>query len=613
MKSEQGLEVSVTIPEKLLNELEVVGGGKNPSEVILDVLRNKLSEQELKKSNGVVYTPSELAEYVASKAISYLDTRANDTLLVLDPACGDGELLSAVSFACSNIEQFPPMLYGIDIDPKSVDVAAQRLPDTFTGVSNNGLCPHSLPCDEGWDVLGKELGVNSDGFDLIIANPPWGADVSSYQALIEKSDFSLRYGQYDTSDLFIEMAYKQLKVSGVFAFIIPDSLFYQERCKLREFLVKNTEIRFIGRFGEGVFPGVNRACAVVICKKKNASKKHMVECVRISGENRKKLLSNVITFTEAEVKLSHLVPQERFLNNKDYIFNIDIDESLNQVYSKVLNMPMTCGNYLRGSRGVELSKKGNVTKCSSCGDWSPLPKKEKYACKKCNYLNVVSEENKGVIIHKYDYGVSRKLIVGEAISRYGLNNDLWIELDKKGINYKNLEVYSGNKIVVRKTGVGISATIDYGSCLTNQVVYMFKLKESVDNKTFIELFIMILNSRMAFFFVAMSNGEIEWKSHPYLTQKQILSIPAPKLEKLSEDNLTRAEKYANELREIMRSGKAIPNELDAKVERLVADIYGLGYEDYKCIFMAIAKSQELKSVKALKMIDIDDIFKKGLD
>ncbi len=28
MKSEQGLEVSVTIPEKLLNELEVVGGGR---------------------------------------------------------------------------------------------------------------------------------------------------------------------------------------------------------------------------------------------------------------------------------------------------------------------------------------------------------------------------------------------------------------------------------------------------------------------------------------------------------------------------------------------------------------------------------------------------------
>ncbi|WP_305464221.1 Eco57I restriction-modification methylase domain-containing protein [Photobacterium leiognathi] len=613
MKSEQGLEVSITIPKNLLNKLEIVGEGKTPSEAILDVLRNKLSEQELKKSNGVVYTPSELAEYVARKAISYLDTDVNGTLSVLDPACGDGELLNAVSCVCSSIAQLPPILFGVDIDPESVNLASKRLPGTFIGVSNNGLCPHSLPCNEGWDLLGKELGVNSDGFDLIIANPPWGADISSYQELIEKSDFSLRHGQYDTSDLFVEMAYKQLKTGGVFAFIIPDSLFYQERSRLREFLVKKTEIRFIGRFGEGVFPSVNRACAVVICKKKSTSEKHMVECVRISGENRKKLLNGLISFTEAEAKLSHPVPQVRFLNNKDYIFNIDIDESLNSVYSKVLNMPMTCGDYLQGSRGVELSKKGNVTKCSNCGDWSPLPKKEKYICKRCKFLNTVSEDSKCVIIHKHDHGVSRKIIVGEAISRYDLNSDLWIELDKKGINYKKLEVYSGNKIVVRKTGVGISASIDYASCLTNQVVYMFKLKESATDKTFIELFIMILNSRMAFFFVAMTNGEIEWKSHPYLTQNQILSVPAPKLENLSEDSLTRLERYAYELKKVIKSGKPIPEKLDAKVERLVADIYGLDYEDYKFIFMAIEKSQELKSVKALKMIDIDDVFNEGLD
>ncbi|MEZ9479901.1 N-6 DNA methylase [Vibrio splendidus] len=613
VEKKQGLEVSVTIPEELLGDLEVASQGVCPSELLLDALKLKLLEKEIKKSNGVVYTPSEFANYVASKALSYVEWDDKGVPLVLDPACGDGELLNAVNSIANESNQAHLNLYGIDIDPKSVKVAERRFAESFQGSSNNGLCPNSLPCDEGWSVLKKELGVKPSGFDLIIANPPWGADVSKYQSLIEKSNFLLSNGQYDTSDLFIEMAYSQLKDGGVFAFIIPDSLFYQERCRLREFLLKNMEIKFIGRFGEGVFPGVNRACAVIICKKETAGQNHMVECVRVSGEYRKKILNNNMSFSDAESKLSHLIPQARFLNNKDFIFNIDIDQSLSKVYSHILNMPDTCDKYLQGSRGVELSKKGNVIKCYHCGNWSPLPKSNEYQCKKCKITNIVDDENKAVIIHRHDYGVSRKLIVGEAISRYSLNNDLWIELDKKGINYKKLDSYSGDKIVVRKTGVGISATVDYGSCLTNQVVYMFKVKELVNLNILIEMFIMILNSRLAFFFVAMSNGEIEWKSHPYLTQNQILNIPTPDFNMLSLPMLNRGEKLSLELKYIIKNNLAMSNELDANIERFIADIYGLDKEDYISIFKAIEKSQELKSVKALKLIDVNDIFKEGLD
>ncbi|MBD1569211.1 N-6 DNA methylase [Aliivibrio sp. S10_S31] len=610
-KESQGVQVSLTIPQDLLQRLEASMKGKNHSELILDALKETTDRNDIKKLNGVVYTPSELAEYVASKAIEYLnlDKRSNEAISILDPACGDGELLFSIWNNLTSKYKSNTKMFGVDIDAEAVGVASKRLPTAFKGVVDNGLCPNSMPCDAGWDFLINKFKINSSGFDLIIANPPWGADVNGYKKLIEKSNFSLFTGQFDTSDLFIEMAVEQLNHNGVIAFIVPDSIFYQERDKLRELLIKNTKICFIGRFGEGIFSSVNRACSVIICKKSHVDRSHYVDCIRASGEYRKKIIKGTMSFLEAEQELLHKIKQSRFTNNKDYLFNIDIDDSLSTIYTKILNQQHTCRDYLSSCRGVELSKKGNVIRCSSCEDWTPLPKKEVYECKSCGAQNIILEENKDVIVHQHDVGSSRSLIVGESISRYSLRNDLWIELDRKGINYKKLEVYTGDKIVVRKTGVGISASIDYDACLTNQVVYMFKLNNDLCRFITLELLIMILNSRMAFFFVAMSNGEIEWKSHPYITQKQVLEIPIPDLSRLSKNIQGRVSEMSLNLSKILKGKGAITKDFDASIEMLVADIYGLSIEDYNSIFKAIDKSQELISVKALKMIGVKDIFK----
>lgn len=610
-KESQGVQVSLTIPHDLLERLEASMKGKDHSELILDVLKETTDKNDIKKLNGVVYTPSDLAQYVASKATEYLllDERSNKTINILDPACGDGELLFSIWNNLASKYKSNAKMFGVDIDSEAVDAASKRLPIAFNGVVENGLCPNSMPCNVGWDFLKNKFKVNSSGFDLIIANPPWGADVKDYKKLIEKSNFSLFTGQFDTSDLFIEMAVEQLNHNGVIAFIVPDSIFYQERDKLRELLVKKTKICFIGRFGEGIFSSVNRACTVIICKKSHVDSSHQVDCIRASGQYRKKIIKGTMSFLEAEKELLHKIKQSRFATNKDYLFNIDIDDSLSGIYTKILNQKHTCRDYLSSSRGVELSKKGNVIRCPSCEYWTPLPKKEVYECKYCGDQNTLSDKNKDVIVHQHDVGGSGALIVGESISRYSLRNNLWIELDRKGINYKKLEVYTGDKIVVRKTGVGISASIDYDFCLTNQVVYMFKLNSGLCDFITLELLIMILNSRMAFFFVAMSNGEIEWKSHPYITQKQVLEIPIPDLSHLSKSIQDRVGEMSLKLAEILKRKKPISKDFDADIEMLVADIYGLSIDDYNSIFKAIDKSQELVSVKALKMIGVKDIFK----
>jgi len=616
------VQVSVSIPKRLFKSIENNRKGLSRSDYIRQVLEKSEQYKKDKNLNGVVYTPQNLAEYVSHKVLSYFFSNRNNKkkftaesqkLKVIDPACGDGELLLAMSNSSFPIDGFSKSrqleLYGIDIDKKSLLQTQKRLADCykFTQIHTNGLCPFQSEHDTGWESLRKKHDA-SDGFDIAIANPPWGADASKYYNLLSDSNFSLLTRQFDTSDLFIESALKNLVDGGLIAFIIPDSLFYQERESLRKHLLLNTKIHFIGRFGEKIFKDVNRACAVVICEKGRPTEKHKIDCFRLSVEHRNLILSGNTDFHVAESDLSHKVEQSRFYKNKNFLFNIDIDSKLESTYNKIVSQTHTLNDYLSSARGVELSKKGNTIQCVKCKKWSPLPSKETFKCSHCRSSMTTIECDKEIIIHKQYSKKCRPLIVGEHISRYSLKPDLWIDISKDGIKYKNDDLYSGHKLVVRKTGIGISASIDYSQHMTNQVVYIFKIKDIYSKSLSIEFFLALINSRLAFFLIAMSNGEIEWKSHPYVTQKQILSFPVPDIENFSPFTLEKITNITNELREALKSGKPITNELDTRCERLIANIYGLNEKDYKSIYTAIDKSQELLSVKALKNIKINDIF-----
>jgi hypothetical protein len=63
------------------------------------------SRHEARKSHGVHYTPSELAAFVARRVVLQLGGRET---VVLDPACGDGELLLAFALESARAG-VPPM------------------------------------------------------------------------------------------------------------------------------------------------------------------------------------------------------------------------------------------------------------------------------------------------------------------------------------------------------------------------------------------------------------------------------------------------------------------------------------------------------------------------
>ncbi|AHM76350.1 N-6 DNA methylase [Yersinia hibernica] len=606
-KGSEHIQISVSVPKDLLVEIDKENVYKNRSQAIRKILQESIVERS--KKNGAVYTPRYLATYLADKIFHYekVFNGSNDKVSynILDPACGDGELLSAIYRTMA--DGYNLNLIGVDIDKKAIKKAESNIPDIFKGIIDNALCPMGLTRQVGWGIINKNLKIK-DGYDFIIANPPWGADITNYKKLIEEGCYELYSGQSDTSDLFLELSLDILKKDGLLAFIVPDSIFYQDRAKLRKVLLDKTNILFIGRFGEKIFKDINRGCAIIICHKSTPNNKHEVECFRLPVDAKNNILKGFDSLSAAESRYKHKVLQERFYSTSDYLFNLDIDISLEKTYSRIARHKNRFGELVHNYRGIELSKKGKVVRCFNCNKWSPLPKNNILFCKFCHSSSEVSSLNTDVIIHKFPEKNCKPLIVGENINRYKISYEFCIAEGKNGINYKKDEIYIGDKILVRKTGIGISASIDYTSSLTNQVVYIFKLKKTAASHISIELLLAILNSRAIFFFVAMSNGEIEWKSHPYVTQKQVLDIPIPDLTLLDRNLIVKINSMNETIRKTLSSGFEITKDIDIEIERVVAEIYGLTVDDYNSIYSAIDKSQELISVKALKKISVNDIF-----
>ena len=115
------------------------------------------SELNIKKSGGVHYTPTVLAEFLAGQISKHVSIKSPD---VLDPACGDGALLRAIC-----LEMPGAKVSGFDLDDSAL--ASARL-----AVKGKFLKADFL----SYVIDGKRMESQGhppiSAYDVVIANPP---------------------------------------------------------------------------------------------------------------------------------------------------------------------------------------------------------------------------------------------------------------------------------------------------------------------------------------------------------------------------------------------------------------------------------------------------------
>ncbi|NEW56153.1 N-6 DNA methylase [Nocardia cyriacigeorgica] len=157
------------------------------------------------KRHGKHYTPTDLARFLAERVVEHLDPHRRE-VRVLDPACGDGELLFAAYRAVTDRRPGARVvLTGYDLDPDALRIArsrAQRL-----GIE--------IGLHTG-DFLDARTDRGAGRFDAVITNPPYVRVQQLGQATAQllATRFALR-GRIDLTHPFVVLLPTLLRPEGV--------------------------------------------------------------------------------------------------------------------------------------------------------------------------------------------------------------------------------------------------------------------------------------------------------------------------------------------------------------------------------------------------------------
>ncbi|MFX0028683.1 MAG: TaqI-like C-terminal specificity domain-containing protein, partial [Candidatus Hermodarchaeota archaeon] len=188
------------------------------------------------------------------------------------------------------------------------------------------------------------------------------------------------------------------------------------------------------------------------------------------------------------------------LNNEDhYIINYLINN-----FPKLKDLIVDRNFKINVSRGIELTKKGKIIYCVECKKYFPIPKKV-LNCPECK--NPLKVEHIEKIIYDSIPNENKdnyKLFIN-SINRYQVRDYKFIRIDKKGINYKDLDIYK-DRVIIRQLNQNnlICATYDSNLSLTSQSFYNLRIHES-PIKEFNNLYLLgIVNSKlMSYYFIKL--------------------------------------------------------------------------------------------------------------
>jgi type I restriction-modification system DNA methylase subunit len=248
--------------------------------------RAKLTENHVhRKEQGIYYTPTYIVDYIVRNTLGELlkDEKVDvEKLRVLDPACGSGSFLIKAfdvlnehyekndeDYAQAQLDStgrftkktkiLQNNIFGVDLDKQAVEIAQlnlllkiaekrQKLPM----LEQNIKCGNSLIDDEKvagdkafkWEVEFKEI-VNNSGFDVVIGNPPYGAELTETERDFISHKYHFSSSHKNTALVFIEKSLHLINQKGYFGMIVPKSLAFSQIWRSGRDLIKENIVKVV--------------------------------------------------------------------------------------------------------------------------------------------------------------------------------------------------------------------------------------------------------------------------------------------------------------------------------------------------------------------------------
>lgn len=208
------------------------------------------------KENGVVYTPAEIAQFVAAEMLKYHSKMFSDAIDILDPAAGTGELLISMIQAAKKFNR-KINIVGYETDQEVAAQTQQKLITMFPDVRVEIRTADFIHAVENSTV---------EKFDFVIANPPYirtqimGSDKA--QKLARNLSLS---GRIDIYYVFLLYTKNVLNHNGIAGFITSNKfLTIKAGNAVRNYMQNNYQIHHIIDLGDTkLFKAAVLPCIVV--------------------------------------------------------------------------------------------------------------------------------------------------------------------------------------------------------------------------------------------------------------------------------------------------------------------------------------------------------------
>ena len=297
--------------------------------------RAKLEESKThRKEQGIYYTPSYIVDYIVKNTVGeFIKTHTPEEIKkvrILDPACGSGSFLiraykelenywlhnsdfaqttlDSEEFYSKKVEILKNNIFGVDLDPKAVEIAQlnlllqiserkQRLPILQNNIKvGNSLIDDPSISDRAfkWEEEFSEI-MKEGGFDIVIGNPPYGAELSEKERGWVSRSYSYSQSYKNTALIFIEKSLNLSKNDGKFGMIVPKSLAYSQEWENGRKLVRDKLNRVVDV--SKAFEDVLLEQLILILEKNNTSSNYILE--NINYHNSLSIAKKYIDLTDS--------------------------------------------------------------------------------------------------------------------------------------------------------------------------------------------------------------------------------------------------------------------------------------------------------------------------
>lgn len=430
------------------------------------------------------------------KLYEYRDFLLN--LKILDPACGSGaflnqaleflirehqnldetrrayenELLSLYDIEANILEH---NLYGVDINEDAVEIARLSLwlrtaqkGRALTNLSDKIKCGNSLIADKSvadnafvWEDEFPEVFAHG-GFDVVIGNPPYGAELSEEHKKYFYERFKTVEYQLDTYTLFMEMLSLLTAPKGKTGYIVPSTWLAQNYFKnLRHFLIENFTFDNLILFKYNVFENVTAETSIFIAEHS------------IPNDNQPIAFCVANEVNEFDRLGFSTVQHSEWASNYDKGFNLAFDTEQTAIIRQMEEGSVKLEDVADIVNGIKPYETGKGTPKQTSDD--------------------VKQR-----VYDADYQIDesyRLYIVGGNIQKFGITPDetQWIKYGANLAAPRNFD-FGKIKIVVRQTSDIIISAVDYEGFLDFNNVHNIVLK-STEQLSY-EALAIILNSTL---------------------------------------------------------------------------------------------------------------------